>query len=86
MRRKLTGEKRGSFALEGSNWFRRPEGEPDEAAWKADLALLAAEHGALVAAVARTLPGSRAQPVRRRSTSCGAWRRTTSTTAGRCRS
>ena len=57
MRRQLTGEKRGSFALEGSNWFRRPAGEPEEAAWKADLALLAAEHGALVAAVARAAPG-----------------------------
>src|SRR5512140_1992760 len=34
-RRKLTGEKRGSFALEGSNFFRRPVGEPSEAAWKA---------------------------------------------------
>ena len=33
VRRKLTGEKRGSFALEGSNWFRRPAGAPEEAAW-----------------------------------------------------
>ncbi len=57
MRRKLTGEKRGSFALEGSNWFRRPAGEPGEAAWKADLALLGAEHRALVEAVAERLPG-----------------------------
>ncbi len=59
VRRKLTGEKRGSFALEGSNWFRRPEGEPSEAAWKADLALLAAEHRALVAAVEAHVPGLR---------------------------
>ena len=59
VRRKLTGEKRGSFALEGSNWFPRPGGEPSEAAWKADLALLAAEHRALVAAVERQLPGLR---------------------------
>jgi hypothetical protein len=57
VRRKLTGEKRGSFRPEGSNWFRRPEGEPVEAEWKADLALLGAEHRALVAAVAETLPG-----------------------------
>ena len=28
--RKLLGEKRGSFPLKGSNWFRRPEGRPDE--------------------------------------------------------
>ena len=59
VRRKLTGEKRGSFALEGSNWFRRPGGEPSEEAWKADLALLASEHRALVAAVAGQLPGLR---------------------------
>lgn len=56
VRRKLTGEKRGSFALEGSNWFRRPAGEPHEEAWKADLAILGAEHRALVAAVAGKLP------------------------------
>ena len=24
-RRRLLGDKRGSFSLEGSNWFRRPE-------------------------------------------------------------
>lgn len=59
VRRRLTGEKRGSFPLEGSNWFPRPEGEPSEAAWRADLALLAAEHRALVAAVAGRLPGLR---------------------------
>ena len=67
MRRKLTGEKRGSFSLEGSNWFRRPEGAPVEADWKADLALLGAEHGALVAAVTERLPGlagaARAKPL-----------------------
>lgn len=56
VRRKLTGEKRGSFPLEGSNWFRRPADEPTEAAWKADLGLLVAEHRALVAAVAERLP------------------------------
>ena len=56
VRRKLTGEKRGSFPLVGSNFFRRPDGEPKEAAWKADRALLVAEHRALVAAVAERLP------------------------------
>ncbi len=60
VRRRLTGEKRGSFPLEGSNWFRRPAGEPDETAWKADLALLVAEHRALVATVEAHLPGLRA--------------------------
>lgn len=56
VRRRLTGQKRGSFALEGSNWFPRPDGEPSEAAWKADLALLVAEHLSFVAAVGARLP------------------------------
>jgi uncharacterized damage-inducible protein DinB len=43
VRRRLTGEKRGSFALEGSNWFPRPEADGD-AAWRSDVALLVAEH------------------------------------------
>lgn len=62
VRRKLTGEKRGSFALEGSNWFRRPSGDLSEAAWKADLALLLAEHRALVVAVAERLPSLAGAP------------------------
>lgn len=56
VRRKLTAEKRGSFALEGSSWFCRPAGDPDESAWRADLALLGAEHRALVSAVDERLP------------------------------
>lgn len=54
VRRRITGEPRGSFALEGSNWFERPE--PDratEAAWKADRRLLDEEHRRLRDAVAR---------------------------------
>ena len=43
VRRRLTGEKRGSFALKGNNWFKRPEAIT-EAAWKHDLDLLADEH------------------------------------------
>jgi hypothetical protein len=50
--RRLTGEKRGSFALDGSNWFRRPEGRAGEAAWREDVALLVEEHRRLRAAVA----------------------------------
>ena len=50
VRRRLSGEKRGSFPLEGSNWFRRDEA-PDERAWQHDIGLLAAEHGHLRAAV-----------------------------------
>ena len=53
VRRRLLGEKRGSFALDGSNWFVRPEpGRETEAAWRADVALLANEHRLLREAVA----------------------------------
>jgi uncharacterized damage-inducible protein DinB len=68
--RRLTGEKRGSFPLDGSNWFQRPTDLTD-AAWKADLALLDERHRALRAAVA-SLPASRLQtPVQGKRTT--AW-------------
>lgn len=51
-RRRLLGEKRGSFPLKGSNWFVRPV-EATESAWKADLALLDDMHRSLRDAVAR---------------------------------
>ena len=46
VRRLLAGEKRGSFALKGSNWFTRPAAgaRRDEKAWAADVRLLIAEH------------------------------------------
>jgi uncharacterized damage-inducible protein DinB len=50
--RRIVGEKRGSFALVGSNWFPRPD-EGDRTGWAADVALLTAEHERLRAAVAR---------------------------------
>ena len=50
VRRRLTGETRGGFPLPGSNWWARPE-EDSDAAWKHDVALLAAEHRALRTAV-----------------------------------
>lgn len=52
VRRRLTGEKRGAFALRGSNWFGRPDAPTDEA-WRADLAMLDAEHRRLREVVAR---------------------------------
>lgn len=56
-RRRVEGGKRGSFVLKGSNFFPRPEkGKLDEAAWKADRALLEREHRALRKSVARALP------------------------------
>ena len=57
VRRRLSGEKRGSFALPGSNWFLRP-GTGGEAAWKSDLALLVDEHRRLRAAVEELDEGS----------------------------
>lgn len=55
VRRLLMGEPRGSFALEGSDFWTRPEVERPlegwDADWRADLALLAREHKLLRAAV-----------------------------------
>jgi hypothetical protein len=56
VRRRIAGGKRGSFALEGSNFFARPEkGKFDEAAWRADRKLLEQEHRALRGAVVKVL-------------------------------
>ncbi len=55
VRRRLTGAKRGSFALPGSNWFSRPV-EPGKEAWREDLALLDGEHRLLVETVADSNP------------------------------
>ena len=68
--RRLTGTKRGSFPLEGSNFFARPA--ESTAAWRADLRLLDAMHRDLRAAVAATpagalgrrLPGSKVTRLR----------------------
>ncbi len=52
-RRRITGEKRGSFVLAGSNFFERPTAAGFvEADWKRDIGILAAEHRALRSAVA----------------------------------
>ena len=67
VRRRLLGEKRGSFSLPGSNWFKRPA-DRSEKAWRADVALLDREHSLLREAVSsfwpenldRRAPGSEA--------------------------
>lgn len=51
VRRRLVGEKRGSFTVQGSNWFRRPV-DRSEKAWREDVALLDREHRVLRDAVA----------------------------------
>jgi hypothetical protein len=56
VRRRLAGGKRGSFVLDGSNFFHRPQpGKRTEAAWKADKAILRQEHQALRLAIQRVL-------------------------------
>jgi hypothetical protein len=61
--RRLTGEKRGSFARAGSNWFDERDARPTEARWREDLALLAACHGRLREAVARLSDEDLSRPV-----------------------
>jgi hypothetical protein len=56
VRRRLGEAELGSFALEGHNFFPRPEkGRANEAAWKADRAILEEEQQALRAAAAKVL-------------------------------
>ena len=53
VRRRLLGEKRGSFPLKGSNWIERPTSRAaDEKAWKSDVSLLLDTHQSLRAAIA----------------------------------
>lgn len=55
VRRRLLGEKRGSFPLKGSNWFERP-GALGEDDWYEHVALLERTHQSLRAAVAELTP------------------------------
>jgi hypothetical protein len=57
VRRRLSAEKRGSFARKGSNWFARP-GTQDEKSWQHDRDLVEAEHRQLRSAVA-SLPAGK---------------------------
>ena len=43
VRRRITGEKRGSFVLPGTNFFSRPA-EATEAAWEQDIEILVTAH------------------------------------------
>lgn len=55
VRRRLLGEKRGSFSIPGSNWFGRPV-DRSEKAWRADVNLLEREHRLLRRAVSSFQP------------------------------
>ncbi len=62
VRRRLLGEKRGSFPLNGSNWFERPAvGAAPGALWKSDVDLLVGMHGGLREAVAPLTAGELAK-------------------------
>lgn len=55
VRRRLLGEKKGSFPLRGSNWFVRPTTTTPEG-WRSDLALLEDMHRKLRIAIAGLQP------------------------------
>ncbi len=55
VRRRLTGEKRGSFPMNGNNWFELSGA--DEKTWRSERDLLEREHRALCRAVAKLPPG-----------------------------
>jgi len=55
VRRRLLGEKKGSFPLKGSNWFVRPAAMTSEA-WRSDVALLEDVHRTMRAAIAGLEP------------------------------
>jgi len=61
VRRRIAGEKRGSFVLPGSNFFERPV-ELSEAAWKHDAGILLAEHHGLRQSVAGLPPALQKNP------------------------
>jgi hypothetical protein len=55
VRRRLLGEKRGSFPIKGSNWIKLPEPLP-EPEWQRSLELLESVHQSLRGAVAQLSP------------------------------
>jgi hypothetical protein len=67
VRRRLTGDKRGSFACKGSNWFVRPidaaAESKSERAWKSDVRLLIEEHRKLRETVASLDPRTLSRPI-----------------------
>ncbi len=45
------GEKRRSFPVKGSNWFKRPEGKATKEGWRGDIKLLEQMHEQMVDAI-----------------------------------
>lgn len=56
VRRRILGERKGSFPLKGSNWFRRDAGLSEQA-WRSDVALLESTHRSMCDAIARLKSG-----------------------------
>jgi uncharacterized damage-inducible protein DinB len=56
VRRRILGEKKGSFPLKGSNWFQRST-DPSEQTWREDVKLLETCHRSLLDAVSQLSPG-----------------------------
>ncbi len=54
VRRRLSGEPRGSFPLDGSNWF--PRAHANETEWRADVRVLEDSHIGLRAVIAASDP------------------------------
>ena len=61
VRRRISGEKRGSFCLPGSNFFSRPV-EASDAAWKADVEILLREHRDLRRTLVQLAPARWREP------------------------
>lgn len=53
VRRRILNEKRGSFPLKGSNWFKRPINKPNEDLWRQDVKLLEDMHSSMVEAISK---------------------------------
>ena len=68
VRRRIRGDKRGSFALKGSNWFRRPDLQTEEA-WKRDIELLEREHAIMLDAISELSPSQLYESARGSKTS-----------------
>ena len=63
VRRRLLGEKRGSFSIPGSNWFYIPT-DRSESAWRVSVAMLESEHKLLEEAVSSLHPEDLDRPAR----------------------
>lgn len=68
--RRLSGQKRGSFPLKGSNWFPRP-GPLSDAEWKAAVQLLMDQHVQLRAAATTVSAGQLGRKLPRSKVSYG---------------